>query len=200
MKQLKIKDYIFLGLISIVGLVIYLISVSIAAIAILPLGAIGYVLSNGIFGLLGGTFFVFMCHRCAAKGTVTIFSIILLVITSIFGGGYLPFLIFVMLGGIFADFILMAFGYRNLWGQLCAWIVYQWGILAATLVPVWFFSNSFAQDLAARGSSETLIQVQLQYSSGLWGLACIVMTAILSALGIVIARTILNKYLIKEQS
>ena len=70
-KSLNLKDYIFLGLLSIVGLVIYLVSVGLAAVAILPLGTVGYLLSNGIFGLLGGIVFVFICCKNSAKGRMT---------------------------------------------------------------------------------------------------------------------------------
>ncbi len=77
-KKLKLKDYIFLGLLSVVGLVVYMLSVGITAVAILPLGTVGYLLANGVFGLLGGCIFVFMCSKVSAPGTITVFSIILL--------------------------------------------------------------------------------------------------------------------------
>lgn len=95
-KSLKLKDYIFLGLLSVVGLVIYLVSVGLAAVAILPLGTGGYLLSNGIFGLLGGIVFVFICSKVSARGRMTVFFAILLLAVCSLGGAYLPFIITTM--------------------------------------------------------------------------------------------------------
>lgn len=195
MKKLKLTDYIFLGLLSLVGLVVYMLSVGIAAVAILPLGAVGYLLSNGIFGLLGGCVFVFMCSKISAPGTLTVFAVILVLVLAMMGGGYLPFVVSTLLAAVLADFILLRMGYTKAAAQYIAWPILQLGLLFGTLVPVWFFSQSFADDLMARGSSKALVADQLYYSQGVWAIASIAFTVLLSALGVWLARKILKKYL-----
>lgn len=194
-KRLKLKDYILLGLLSVVGIVVYMLSVGIAAVAILPFGTVGYLLSNGIFGLLGGCVFLFMCSRVSAPGTMTVFTVILVLALAMIGGGYLPFVISTLLAAVLADLILFRLGYTKAAAQYIAWPLFQLGILFGTMVPVWLFSQRFADDLLARGSAQTLVEDQIRYSQGGWAVACIIFTVALSLLGVWLARRILKKYL-----
>ncbi|MGL6197670.1 MAG: MptD family putative ECF transporter S component [Lachnospiraceae bacterium] len=194
-KSLNLKDYIFLGLLSIVGLVIYLVSIGLAAVAILPLGTVGYLLSNGIFGLLGGIVFVFICSKISAKGRMTVFFAILLLVISSLGGAYLPFVISTMAAAVLSDLLLLRLGSERAIAQYISWPLMQVGILFGTMVPVWLFTQSFADVFIEKGSSAAYVADQIYYSQGGWAVASIAFTVLLSLTGVWIARKILIKYI-----
>ena len=57
--KLKTKDYIFLGMATVLSLVIYMIAMVLSSF----LGAFGHSISPGIWGLLGGVVFVYICYN-----------------------------------------------------------------------------------------------------------------------------------------
>ena len=83
--SLKIKDYIFIGIMSIIGLVIYMISGGFSSL----FGVYGHVVSPGVFGLFGGTLMVFMSYKLAKPGMMIVFTVIQMMVFTLMGGGYL---------------------------------------------------------------------------------------------------------------
>lgn len=56
---MKTKDYIFIGLATVISLVIYFFSIMVSSIG----GAFGHSISPGIFGLLSGIIFVYISYN-----------------------------------------------------------------------------------------------------------------------------------------
>ena len=67
--KLKTKDYIFLGMATVLSLVIYMIAMVLSSF----LGAFGHSISPGIWGLLGGVVFVYICYNFNKFGIFTVF-------------------------------------------------------------------------------------------------------------------------------
>lgn len=139
---MKTKEYIFIGMITIISLVIYMISMGISSVG----GTFGHSISPGVFGLLAGVVFVYICYQYPKKGIFTVYTIVLLTFFSLMGGAYVPWIITSVTSAIIADFILNMFGFRKLIPQLTAWTFMQLGSAAGQWIPIWFFAQSFRED------------------------------------------------------
>lgn len=192
--SLKIKDYIFIGIMSIIGLVIYMISGGFSSL----FGVYGHVVSPGVFGLFGGTLMVFMSYKLAKPGMMIVFTVIQMMVFTLMGGGYLPWVITAMTGAIIGDIILSKGGFDKFWSQASCWALMQLGSACGSFVPVWFFAESFKQTWVERGQSVEGMDAQIMYATGMWGVISVSIVIILSVLGIYIGRTILSKYFKKH--
>ena len=74
--KLKTKDYIFLGMATVLSLVIYMIAMVLSSF----LGAFGHSISPGIWGLLGGVVLGYIIYKlnkiCIFKGFISFHMII----------------------------------------------------------------------------------------------------------------------------
>lgn len=188
--NLKTKDYIFIGMITIISLVVYMIAMAIASLG----GVFGHSISTGVFGLLAGVIFVFICYRYPKRGIFTIYTIVLLLFFSLMGGAYLPWFVTSAASAIAADIILNYFGYNRLIPQMIAWSFMQLGSAAGAWVPIWFFAESYRQEWIERGQSAASMDASIGYATGMWGIISAVSVFLLSCVGVFIGRSILKKY------
>lgn len=104
---MKIKDYIFIGLVIVIFLVIYFFLIMVSSIG----GVFGYSIFLGIFGLLFGIIFVYISYNYFRKGIFIIYIIVLLLFFMLMGGVYLFWFISLISMVILVDIILYVFGY-----------------------------------------------------------------------------------------
>ena len=139
---MKTKDYIFIGLATVISLVIYFFSIMISSIG----GAFGHSISPGIFGLLSGIIFVYISYNYSRKGIFTIYTIVLLLFFTLMGGAYLSWAL-MQLGSAAGQWIPIWFftdRFRQDWidrGQSAAtmdamihYAVGIWGIISVLVV------------------------------------------------------------------
>lgn len=191
--KLKTKDFIFLGIMSIIGMVLYMIAMSVSSM----FGAFGHSISPGIFGLVSGTLFVFMCYKLGKPGMMTIFTAVQMLVFSMMGGAYLPWLITSMTAAVIADIVLAFGGFKKAWTQMIAWSLIQFGSACGAFVPIWFFAESFTKDWIERGQSAESMNAQIMNATGILGVISVVSVLGLSVLGVLIGRRILRKYFSK---
>ncbi len=171
---MKTKDYIFIGLATVISLVIYFFSIMISSIG----GAFGHSISPGIFGLLSGIIFVYISYNYSRKGIFTIYTIVLLLFST----------------AILADIILSVFGYDRAIPQVVSWALMQLGSAAGQWIPIWFFTDRFRQDWIDRGQSAATMDAMIHYAVGIWGIISVLVVASLSMIGVLIGRKVLKKY------
>ena len=188
--KLKTKDYIFLGMATVLSLVIYMIAMVLSSF----LGAFGHSISPGIWGLLGGVVFVYICYNFNKFGIFTVFIALHMIIFSIMGGSYLPWWITSLTGAILADLVLKIVGYNNIISQCLALSLINIGSACGAWIPIVFFADSYKSDWVARGQSVEAMDASIKYGSGSWLLLGIFIVIVLSSLGVIIGRKILNKY------
>lgn len=187
---MKTKDYIFIGMITIISLVIYMLAMGIASLA----GTFGSGISPGIFGLLAGTIFVYICYQYPKKGIFTIYTIVLMTIFSLMGGVYLPWLVTSITSAIIADILLNFLGFNKILPQILAWSLMQLGSAAGQWIPIWFFANSFRKSWTGRGQDSASMDAMINYAKGGWGVLSVLLVFTLSSIGVLIGRKILKKY------
>lgn len=194
--NLKTKDFIFIGIMSVVGMALY----SIVLLIVMPFGTFGHSISPGVFGLLGGTLFVFMCVKCSKKGFMTTFVLIQMLMTIVMGAGYLPWFISSMTTALIADLILYFLNYNSLIAQVLAWPIVQCGSAAGAWIPIWFFVDSFKETWISRNQTVEQMEETIKYATGYFGILSVALVIILSIFGVILGRLILKKYFPKELS
>lgn len=187
---MKTKEYIFIGLATVILFGIYFFSLMLSSIG----GAFGHSISPGIFGLFAGVVFVYISYNYPKKGIFTITTLVLLLFFALMGGAYLPWFISSISTAIVADLSLYLFGYDKLFPQLISWSLMQLGSAAGQWIPIWFFADKFRQDWIDRGQSATTMDAMIHYSLGIWGGISVLLVAGLSIIGVLIGRRILQKY------
>ncbi|HIE4081930.1 TPA: MptD family putative ECF transporter S component [Enterococcus faecalis] len=187
---MKTKDYIFIGLATVISLVIYFFSIMVSSIG----GAFGHSISPGIFGLLSGIIFVYISYNYPRKGIFTIYTIVLLLFFTLMGGAYLPWFISSISMAILADIILYVFGYDRAIPQVVSWVLMQLGSAAGQWIPIWFFTDRFRQDWIDRGQSAATMDAMIHYAVGIWGIISVLVVVSLSMIGVLIGRKVLKKY------
>lgn len=188
--KLKTKDYIFLGMATVLSLVIYMIAMVLSSF----LGTFGHSISPGVWGLLVGIVFVYICYNFNKFGVFTVFITTHMIIFSVMGGAYLPWWITALTGAVLADLVLKVFGYRNFISQCLALCLINIGSACGSWIPIIFFAESYKSDWIARGQSAEAMDASIKYGSGSWLLLGICSIIILSSIGVLIGRTILKKY------
>ena len=194
--NLKTKDFIFIGIMSVVGMALY----SIVMLITMPFGTFGHSISPGVFGLIGGTLFIFMCVKCGKKGFMTIYVLIQMLMTVVMGAGYLPWFISSVTAAVIADLILYFLNYNSLIAQVLAWPIVQCGSAAGAWIPIWFFVDSFKETWISRNQTAEQMEETVKYATGYFGILSVVSVITLSIFGVILGRFILKKYFPKELS
>ncbi|ERK57203.1 hypothetical protein HMPREF1983_01170 [Gemella bergeri ATCC 700627] len=188
--KLKTKDYIFLGMTTVLSIVVYVIAMMISSM----FGAFGHSVSPGVWGLLAGTIFVYLCYNYNKFGIFTIFIIIHMIIFSLMGGAYIPWLISSISAAFLADIILKVMGHANVIAQCLALSLINIGFACGAWIPIIFFADSYKSDWVKRGQTAEAMDASIKYGSGHWMIIGAVVIIALSSLGVLIGRKILKKY------
>ena len=187
---LKTKDYIFLGMATVLSLVVYMIAMAISSL----LGTFGHSISPGFWGLLAGIIFVYICYNYQKFGIFTVFIVIHMIIFSVMGGAYLPWWVSSITGALLADIVLRIFGYDNVVSQCVALSLITIGSACGAWIPIIFFVDSYKSNWIARGQSVEAMDASIKYGSGSWLILGVICIIALSCIGVLIARKILKKY------
>lgn len=191
MKHLKIKDYVFLAIISALYMVIY----SFAAFGSSILGPFGHNISPGIFGIAGGTIMYFIAKKLGKMWQFTILTIIIMGLFTLMGGGYLPWWISSVAGAAIADFIVSRNGSNFSTLHLAiAFGIMQVGQTGGSLIPVMFFVDSYRQEWINRGQKPEMMDASIAASQGIYAILTVIIVFALSFAGVYLGHLILKKH------
>ena len=98
MRKLKIKDVVMISLLTALYLVFYMV----ASMIVMVFGQFGHAISPGICAILTGSVLLFLTRKVGKFGQFTIMQAINMLIFSIMGAGYLPWIITSMVAAILA--------------------------------------------------------------------------------------------------
>lgn len=190
MKTLKIKDYVFLAIISALYMVIYFITAFSSSV----LGPFGHNISPGVFGLVGGTIIYFVAKKLGKMWQFTLLTIIIMGLFTLMGGGYLPWWICSILTAFLADLIVSRSSDFTVWKLALAFAIMQVGQTGGSLIPVMFFVDSYRQEWISRGQSPEFMDASIAVSQGGYALLTILIVFTLSFIGIYLGHFILRKH------
>ena len=128
-----------------------------------------------------------------------IMQAICMVIFSIMGAGYLPWLITSMLGALVADFIASRENSPSLWKVILASGIFHVGQAFGSIIPSMFFMESYRDEWISRGQTPEAMDDMIKYTSGVMGVVSTVIVFLLSAAGVLIGYLILRKHFEKKE-
>ncbi|MCR5415984.1 MAG: MptD family putative ECF transporter S component [Pseudobutyrivibrio sp.] len=194
MKKLKIKDVIMIALLSALYMIFYMISM----VVIMPLGPFGHAISCGICGFFTGSIFFFMSRKIGKFGQFMVMQAISMILFSMVGAGYLPWVITSMVGALLSDLVASRESNPPVYKVAIASGLFHVGQAWGAIVPSWFFVDSYRQEWISRGQTEEAMNAMIKYTEGVMGVIATVIVFALSVGGAYLGYLILRKHLEKK--
>jgi len=191
MRKLRIKEVVTAALLTALYLVFYAIS----SMGVMVLGSFGHAISPGICGLLTGAIFIFMTRKVGRFGQFTIMQAICMLIFSIMGAGYLPWIITSMVAAVIADLIASTSQKPAVWKVGIASGIFHIGQAWGAIIPSWFFLESYKSEWISRGQTAESMDEMLRWTSGIMGGVSTLIVFALSFGGVFLGWLILRKHL-----
>ncbi len=194
MQKLKIKDIVMVALISALYLILYTVS----GMGTMIIGPMGHAISPGLCGLITGSIFFFITRKIGKFGQFMIMQAICMVIFSIMGAGYLPWVITSMLGALVADLIASRENSPALWKVVIASGIFHVGQAFGSIIPSMFFMESYRDEWISRGQTPEAMDEMIKYTSGAMGIVSTVIVFVLASVGVLLGYLILRKHFEKK--
>jgi len=191
MRKLKIKDVVTVALLTAVYLLFYMIS----GMASMAIGPFGHAISPGICGLFSGTVLLFMSRKVGKYGQFTILTAIIMLVFSLMGAGYLPWLVTSMVAAVIADLIASKDNKVAVWKVAIASGIMHVGQAWGSIVPSWFFVESYKKSWIERGQSPEDMEGMIKMTQGIMGVLATVVVFLLAFAGVYLGYIILKKHL-----
>ncbi len=191
MRKLKIKDVVMVALLTALYLVFYFIS----SMGVMVLGQFGHAISPGICGFLTGAVMFFVTRKVGKFFQFTIMQAISLLLFSIMGAGYLPWVITSMIGAIIADLIASREEKPAVWKVALASGIFHVGQAWGSIVPSWFFLESYKAEWIGRGQTPEAMEQMIRFTTGFMGVVSTLIVFALSFAGVFLGWLILRKHL-----
>lgn len=195
MRRLKIKDVVMVALLTALYFIIYMISSGIATV----IGAFGHAISPGICAFLSGTVFVFMSRKVGKFLQFTIMTAILMLVFSVMGAAYLPWIITSMVGALIADLIASRQEKPAIWKVAVASGILHIGQAWGSIVPSWFFLESYKQEWIERGIDAADMEEKASATQGMMGVLATFAVFALSVVGVYLGYLIIRKHLKEDR-
>ena len=125
----------------------------------------------------------------------TIMQAICMLIFSIMGAGYLPWLITSMVAAVIADFIASREEKPAVWKVAIASGIFHVGQVWGTMIPSWFFLESYKSEWIGRGQTPEAMEQMIRFTSGFMGVVSTLIVFALAFAGVFLGWLILRKHL-----
>lgn len=191
MRKLKIKDVVMTSLLTALYMVFYMV----ASMVVMVLGQFGHAISPGICAILTGSVLLFLTRKVGKIGQFTIMQAICMLIYSIMGAGYLPWLITSMVAAILADVIASREEKPAVWKVALASGVFHVGQAWGSIIPSWFFLESYKTEWIGRGQTPEAMEEMVKYTTGFMGVVSTFIVFALAVAGVYLGWLILRKHL-----
>ncbi len=188
---MKMKDFVLLALLTALYMIAYIISMMVISL----MGPFGHAISPGICGLLSGAIIFFITRKIGKMWQFTILELIEMGVFALMGAGYLPWLISSMVGAVLADILVSRSSKPSVWKVAVASGLIHVGNALGGIIPATFFAKQYMEEWIARGQTAEQMAEMVKYTQGIMGLFAVVITFVLSLLGVYIGYTILKGHL-----
>ena len=196
MRKLKIKDVVMTSLLTALYMVFYMV----ASMAVMVFGQFGHAISPGICAILTGSVLLFLTRKVGKFGQFTIMQAINMLIFSIMGAGYLPWIITSMVAAILADVIASREEKPAVWKVALASGVFHVGQAWGSIVPSWFFLESYKSEWIGRGQTPEAMEEMVKYTTGFMGVVSTFIVFALAVAGVYLGWLILRKHLKEKKN
>lgn len=191
MRKLKIKDVVMTALLTALYMVFYFIS----SMGVMVFGQFGHAISPGICGLLTEALMLFVTRKVGKFWQFTIMQAICMLLFSIMGAGYLPWIITSMAGAILADLIASREEKPAVWKVGLASGIFHVGQAWGSIIPSWFFLESYKTEWIGRGQTPEAMEEMVKFTTGFMGVVSTLIVFALSFCGVFLGWLFLRKHL-----
>lgn len=174
---------------------IYMIFYLISSVGTVIFGPLGHAISPGLCALISGSVLVFMSRKIGKFGQFTIMTAILMLVFSLMGAGYLPWLITSMVAAVIADLIASRSNKTPIILLAIASGILHVGQAWGSIIPSWFFVESYKEEWIGRGQSVEDMEEMLKYTQGAMGIVSTLVVFALAFVGIYIGYAVMKKHL-----
>ncbi len=189
-KGYKVKDFVFLGIVT----AIYVVAYSAIGGLTAALNALGHAFSPAIFSLIGGTIILFLVYKVPKLGILTLQTLLVHGLIAVLGMAYLPWFITSIIGALIADGIAATSQYKNTIKNGLGFAFMQAGSSAGGIIPAVFFAESYKRTWIERGMTAAQMDETIAVSVGWIGASVLIASFVCGFLGILIGRKILAKH------
>lgn len=190
-KGLTTKNFVLIALLTALYVVVTFVAMMLTSV----FGAFGHAISPGIMGLLSGAIIVFMSRKVGKMWQFTIMVAIIMAVSALAGGAYLPWLISSMLGAVIADFIASREEKPSVFKLALASAFIHVGSAMGAVIPSLFFAKQYFEEWVKRGQTPEQMQQMMSATQGFMALVGTVLNAGLAFAGVYIGWFILRKHL-----
>lgn len=195
MKILKIKDVVMVALLTALYFIIY----NVGGMVAMVFGPFGHAISPGVCGLLGGVVMYFVSRKVGKFLQFTLMQAIVMILFSIMGAGYIPWVITSMVTAVIADLIASRESKPAVWKLGVASGVFHVGQALGSIIPSMFFMESYKEDWIARGQTPDQMDAMIAAATGIMGVLAVVVVFVLAFAGIYVGHAILKKHFAKKE-
>ncbi len=188
--NMKIKDVLFIALLTAIYMLLYLAAMAIIA----PMGPFGHAISPGVCGLLVGTVIYFMSRKIGKMWQFSLMTILIMGVFALMGGGYIPWLISSMAAAVVADLMASRSKKTNPFVLAAASGIMSVGQAWGAIIPSVFFVNSYRDDWIKRGQTLESMNEFIKYTTDVWAVISTIIVFVLAFIGIFIGYFILRKH------
>lgn len=190
-KNNKIKDYILIGILSAVNVVIMMV-VGIFALILGPIYLVS--LHAAVGGLVSGTLILLLAKKTDVKWLFTIVYTITLLIFQLMGMGYLPWQLTTMVTAILADLISNRYRYNNIKLLAISHGVSIAGQALGKILPVFLFADKFKNNFLAKGIDPIYMNKMINFVKGPMSIVVIIFGFCFGVVGIYLGQFIFKKH------
>lgn len=195
MKILKIKDVVMVALLTALYFIIY----NIAGMLAMAFGTFGHAISPGICGLFCGIIMYFVSRKVGKFLQFTLMQAIIMVLFTIMGAGYIPWVITSIVAAIISDFIASREAKPAVWKLGVASGVFHVGQALGSIIPAMFFMESYKEDWISRGQTAEQMDALVNAATGVLGVLAIVVVFVLAFGGIYVGYSLLKNHFTKKE-
>ena len=193
-KNLKMKDMVHIALLTAIYIIIYMISMT----GFSFLGQFGHTISPGIAAFFTGAIIIFMNRKIGKMWEFTLFTLLVMGVFAMVGGGYIPWVITSVTGAVIADILASRSRETSIFILAISWGIIHVGQAFGSIVPANFFVESFRTHGIERGMNPKDMDLQISYARGVVGLMSTVGIFILAFVGVYLGYLILRKHLERQ--
>lgn len=194
--EFKTKDYVLLGILAAMYLVLYMVIGAILATLSMP---ISYITTVGVYGIFGGIIITFLMFKIPKMWILTLLNIFLILLYTLLGMVYLPMVIGMLSGGILGDLLANSSAYKSKFKNALAYAFMNSGMTASMIIPILISTRYYASQVEMAGATPDMVQSAIYASIGWVGVLTLSITFFGSFAGIYLGYSVLTKHFKKQE-
>ncbi len=190
-KKLKAKDFINTGIFSVIFLVIFFISITVASMAVVtqPFGL-------ALCALIAGPVYMLLRAKTPKPGAILLFSVLFAVVMFATGTGW-PMPVAILIGAAIAELMATIGKQQSFWLNGIGYGVLMVASAIGSYTPLLMMKQYYLEVASSNDVSGDFMAQLIEFISGPVLIAAFAATAVGAVLGVLLARMMFEKHFIK---